>query len=98
MPMIRITPETLQGQAKELRGKKGQHDDIYQQMKQLVTSLSDEWQGETQKAFYDSFAQKEAFFRQFGEEIEKFAQFMEQAAEQMRTADEQLKGQAQRLA
>ena len=98
MPMIRITPETLQGQAKDLRSKKTQHEDIFQQMKQLVTSLSDEWQGEAQKAFYDSFSQKETFFRQFAEEIEKFTQFMEQAAEQMRATEEQLKGQAQQLA
>ena len=98
MPLIRITPEILQGQAKELRGQKANHDDVFQKMKQLVESLSQEWQGETQKAFYDSFAQKEPVFRQFGEEIEKFATFMEQAAEQMRAAEEQLKGQAQRLA
>ena len=98
MALIKITPEILQSQAKELRSKKANHEDVYQQMKQLVTSLSQEWQGETQKAFYDSFTQKEAFFKQFAEEIEKFAQFMDQAAERMRATEEELKGQAQKLA
>ena len=98
MALIKITPETLQGQAKELRSKKTQHEDVYQQIRQLVTSLAEEWQGETQKAFHDSFTQKDVVFKQFSDEMEKFAQFMDQAAERMRAAEEELKGQAQKLA
>ena len=98
MALIKITPETLQAQAKNLRSKKTQHEDIYQQIRQLVTSLAEEWQGVTQKAFHDSFTQKDVVFKQFSEEMEKFAQFMDQAAERMRAAEEELKGQAQKLA
>ena len=98
MPRIQITPETLQGQAKDLRGKKTQHEDVYQQIKQLVASLEQEWQGEAQQAFYNSFAQKEPLFRQFAEEMEKFAQLMEQVAERMRASEEENKAAAQRLA
>ena len=98
MAVIKITPDLLEGQAKDLRGKKTNHEDIYQQIKQLVGSLEQEWHGETQKAFYNSFNQKETVFRQFAEEMERFAVFMEQAAQRMRQADEELKAQAQQLA
>ena len=97
MPLIKITPELLEGQAKDLQSKKANHEDIYQQIKQLVTSLTAEWQGETQQAFSDSFAQKDVTFRQFSEEMEKFAQFMNQAAARMRATEEELKAQAQKL-
>jgi WXG100 family type VII secretion target len=98
MALIRITPETLEGQAKDLLSKKDQHEDIYNQIKQLVTSLAEEWQGETQKAFHDSFTQKDVVFKQFSEEMIKFAQFMNQAATRMRAAEEELKSGAQQLA
>lgn len=97
MANIRITPEGLEAQAKDLRGKNQEHEQIYAKMKQLVNSLTSEWEGEAQKAFAASFANRETFFKQFSEEIENFAKFMDRAAQTMRETEEQLKSQAQQL-
>lgn len=97
MAVIRITPEGLEAQAKELRNQKGEHEQIYARMKQLVNSLTSEWEGQAQTAFLNSFTSKEAFFKQFAEEIEAFVLFMERAAQTMRDTEEQLKAQAQQL-
>jgi WXG100 family type VII secretion target len=98
MALIKITPETLEAQARDLRNKKAEHEQVYAGIKQLVTALVSEWQGEAQKAFQDSFTQKDVVFKQFSEEMEKFAQFMDQASQKMRATEEELKSQAKQLA
>ena len=98
MPRIQITPEILETQAKQLREKRDRHDQNYQAIKQHITSLQDEWQGEAQQAFYNRFNQSEPQMRQFAEELEKFAMLMDQVARTMRQAEEENKAAAQRLA
>jgi len=90
MAKIRITPETLESQAKELRGKKDQHTQIYESIKTHVGNLVNEWEGQAQQAFLDSFRQRDAQFRKFAEDIETFATLMDTAAREMRSTDESL--------
>jgi WXG100 family type VII secretion target len=97
MALIKVTPESLEGQSKELLNKKTEHEQVYANIKKLVNALVNDWQGEAQSAFLQSFTQKEVVFRQFSEEIEKFANFMTQAAQKMRATEEELKSQAQQL-
>ncbi|MBQ9526674.1 MAG: WXG100 family type VII secretion target [Fretibacterium sp.] len=97
MAVIKITPESLESQAKTLRGQKAEHEQVYGKIKQLVESLVSEWQGEAQTAFVNSFHNKEAVFKQFAVEMESFAQFMDQAAQKMRATEEELKSRAQSL-
>lgn len=97
MAMIQITPESLEGQAKQLRSYKDQHESTYGQIKTLVNNLVNDWKGEAQTAFLNSFTQKDAVFKQFSEEMENFARFMDQAAQKMRETEEQLKAGAQQL-
>lgn len=97
MALIKITPESLEQQAKTLRSQKTEHEQVYAKIKQLVEALVSEWQGEAQTAFVNSFHNKEAVFKQFAEEMENFALFMDQAAQKMRATEEELKGRAQAL-
>ena len=77
MALIKITPETLESQAKQLRSYKDQHESTYGQIKTLVNNLVNDWQGEAQSAFQNSFTQKDTVFKQFAQEMENFAQFMD---------------------
>ena len=97
MALIKITPETLESQAKQLRSYKDQHESTYGQIKTLVNNLVNDWQGEAQSAFQNSFTQKDTVFKQFAQEMENFAQFMDRAAQTMRQTEEQLKAGAQQL-
>jgi WXG100 family type VII secretion target len=98
MALIKVTPESLEAQAKDLLSKKAEHEQVYANIKKLVNALVNDWQGEAQTAFLNSFTQKDPLFRQFSEETEKFAQFMNQAAQKMRATEDELKSQAQQLA
>lgn len=97
MALIKITPETLESQAKQLRSYKEQHESTYGQIKNLVNNLVNDWQGEAQSAFQNSFTQKDTVFKQFAQEMENFAQFMDNAANVMRQTEEGLKARAQQL-
>jgi WXG100 family type VII secretion target len=97
MALIKVTPESLKSQAADLRKKNAEHEQVYGSMKQLVSTLVDQWQGEAQSAFLSSFTQKEVVFKQFAEEIEKFSAFMDRAADTMQAAEDELKSQAQQL-
>ena len=98
MPKIQVTPELLEDQARQLREKRDRHNENYQAVKQHITSLEAEWQGEAQQAFYNRFQQSEPQMKQFAEELEKFANLMDQVAKTMRQAEEESKAAAQRLA
>ena len=91
MAKIRITPETLEQQAKQLSSLKDEHEQVFSKIKQLVNSLSSEWEGEANKAFTDSFAQREAELKKFAADIDSFRLRMESAATQMRQAEEAVK-------
>ncbi|MDR2903981.1 MAG: WXG100 family type VII secretion target [Clostridiales bacterium] len=91
MATIKITPETLETQARQLDGFKQQHEQVYSQIKQLVTNLSTEWEGEANRAFTESFNQRDAEFKKFSADIDSFRTRMETAAREMRQAEESVK-------
>lgn len=91
MAKIRITPETLEAQAKQLGSLNDQHRQIYQQIQSLVNDLSAEWEGEANKAFVESFRGQDAALKKFSEDIESFKRRMETAANDMRAAEEQVR-------
>ena len=91
MAKIRITPDTLEQQAKTLNGLKDRHEDVFREIKQLVQGLSAEWEGEANKAFTESFNQREAELRKFSQDIDSFRMRMETAAREMRQAEQSVK-------
>lgn len=96
MAKINITPEMLEARSKDLRGKTTEHETNYQQMRQLVDNIVEVWEGESQRAFQESFRQKDATFKKFAEEMEAFAVLMDTAAKRMRETEESLTTQMRR--
>ena len=96
MAKIRITPESLEGQAKTLRGYNTTHAAEYGKMKTLVNNLVSEWEGDAQQAFKTQFDSQDTAFKKFEENIEAFAKLMDEAARQMRQTEDALKTQMQR--
>jgi WXG100 family type VII secretion target len=90
MAKIMITPEMLEARAKELRGKKTEHEQTYSQITQLVNNVLDVWEGESQKAFQENFRSKDPTFKKFAEDMEAFATLMDTAAREMRATEESL--------
>jgi WXG100 family type VII secretion target len=97
MAKIRITPETLEGQASKLNGLKEQHESLYTQIKQLVNDVAAEWEGEANTAFTQSFNNNDPAFKKFSEDVESFRQRMTKAAQEMRTAEESVKAKMSQL-
>ena len=90
MAKIMMTPENLREQAKTLRGKKAEHEQLYSQIKDHVRNIVSVWEGQSQQAFLDSFNQRNAQFRKFAEDLEQFAQLMDTAATEMANAEQSL--------
>ena len=97
MAKIEITPETLESQANQLNTLKGQHEEVYNKIKSLVSDVSSEWKGEANAAFVQSFQTNEAVFKKFAEDVESFRQRMVTAAQEMRQAEESVKAKMSQM-
>jgi len=93
MATIKMTPESLREQSKNLLNKKTEHDQNYEAIKNLVNNVVSVWEGESQQAFLTSFQEKDATFKQFSTDIEAFAKLMETAAQRMQDTEAELKSQ-----
>jgi len=91
MAQIRITPETLESQATQLNSLKGQHDQVYSQIKSLMNDVSSQWEGQANAAFMQSFQTNDPVFKKFSDDVEIFRQRMSAAAADMRAAEDAVK-------
>jgi len=92
MAQIIMTPETLLEQAKTLRSKKAQQEQLYQDIRSQVQNITSVWKGKSQEAFWASFDARDKQFRQFAEDIEAFARLMDTAANEMQQTEDSLTG------
>jgi len=91
MANIKITPELLKGKAGELRGLKGEHEAVMSRIGGLVNGLSDQWTGDAQTAFLQSYQGMQPTFQKFVEILEGYAKLMDHAAQEMEATDQALK-------
>jgi WXG100 family type VII secretion target len=91
MALIKVTPETLREQAKQLRTYDQEHNDAYGKMQKLVENITAVWEGEAQTAFRNAFDGKRSEFQKFSTDILAFASLMENAAEKMAQTEAELK-------
>ena len=91
MAKIRITPETLEGEATKLDGYR---DNIFQlyntQISTLVINLVNEWEGTAQTAFKSAFDGYKPQFDKFNNDLTQFISLMKTAAAEMRATEESL--------
>jgi len=95
MASIKITPELLRGKSGELKGLKGDHEGVMTRITSLVNGLNDQWSGEAQQAFINSFTEMKPVFDNFVRIIQGYADLMEKAAIEMEAADQEIKSSIQ---
>jgi len=92
MARIKISPETLEEQARNLDRLIGQHNDIYKEMGALVNNLALDWEGQANAEFAQSFSLHGKSFVKFATLVGSFSGRMRSAATDMRAADEAVRG------
>ena len=88
---IRITPESLESNARKVEGYKSEFETTMKNLTNLVDGLRDEWEGEAQTAFVTDFDNMRKTITSFSETMQRYAEAMKTAAKELRQADENLK-------
>ena len=92
MAVIQITPGDLRGEAQRLENFNTNIGETYREMENLVNNLVNEWKGEAQSAFKESFLGYRPQFDRFKQDIDNFAQLMINAANTLEQTDNELRG------
>lgn len=94
---IRISPEHIEEEARNLRNCKSEHDNSLAEMEYLINGLIEYWRGEAQDAFVTSFRNKKKAFEEFSSNLEDFARYLETFAMVMRDHEKLQAGIASQL-
>lgn len=97
MATIKITPESLRGQAQKLEGYKTQHEQAYSQIKTLVEGLRTEWEGGAHDAFFASFESNKGAFEQFSKDVTSFTERLKFAAQEMEQTEASVKAKMSQM-
>ena len=98
MPRIRITPEEVRGEARDLKNSKVENDSAIKRIDQIVNGLLSHWHGEAQTAFVNSYNQKRQGFVAFSRDIETLANFADRFANNMANEEREKANRARTLA
>lgn len=91
MSLIQITPEQLRHQANEIRKCQCEQEANINKLKKVVYSLEDSWKGEAQDAFVIKFQSMDFVYKKLYDVLEQYAKLMEKAANEMQSADYNIK-------
>jgi WXG100 family type VII secretion target len=87
---IQLDPSQMEKRAKEFETSKDEFDKVVESMKTLVTSLSEEWVGQSSSAFADQFIALEPSFSATSELIADIAQQLREISSAMQNMDQQI--------
>ena len=76
MASIKITPELLRGKASELKGLQNEHEAVMSKITSMVNGLNEQWTGEAQQAFQQSFEGMKPTFTRFVEILANYSNKM----------------------
>ena len=96
--IIAIHPQALRQQAAELEKLRQQHLSIMKELRVLVRSLPDEWKGEAQEAFVNSFLTKSKNMSDLDSILAKYIAVTYKAADEAEAANRMLKSKIQSMA
>lgn len=93
MGNIRLSPEEMNQKATEFDNRSEEFQTCVTKMRNMVTSLSQEWEGQSSRAFVDQFNELEQGFNKTVELIESIATQLRQVSDAMVDADSQISQQ-----
>lgn len=89
---IRISPEQMSTKANEFDARCEEFQQVVGTMRNMVSSLCDEWAGRSSQAFYDQFASLEPGFKSTAELITSIAQQLRDVSTSMQNIDQEIAG------
>lgn len=97
MTEFTVAPEELRMRAGELEALRSQNRQLLKQMRILVMSLSESWQGEAQEAFVKSFLSRNKAFTDLDNVMGEYIALVRKAASDAEHADQTLLAEVNRL-
>ena len=95
--LLQVRPQDLRGEAQQLKIICDNDRAKMSDMRTLVMQLSQIWQGEAQKAFYNQFMSMQPVFSSFFDMIDQFAEVEMMAADEAEQVDAELLSQINAL-
>lgn len=90
MASIRVTPETLDSQGKDLIGYAGDLEDVLKSIDAKINEIIDGWDGLSQDAYFDMYGTMKESLDQFPQLVNSLGEATTSAAEAFGNVDEQL--------
>lgn len=89
---LRLDPQQMEQKAGEFDARCTEFTDLVTTMKNMVTDLTEEWAGNSSKAFYDQFESLEPGFNDTAQLITSIAQQLREVSAAMMEIDSQIAG------
>ncbi len=89
---IKLNPEQMEAKASEFNARCDEFNQVVSQMRNMVTSLCDEWAGHSSQAFYDQFQSLEPSFTATSDLITSIAQQLRDVSAAMQNIDQEIAG------
>ncbi len=90
MGIIRLSPEQMNEKATEFDNRSEEFQSCVTKMRNMVTSLSEEWEGQSSRAFCEQFNELEQGFNKTVELIESIATQLREVSAAMVDTDSQI--------
>ena len=89
---IKLSPEQMEAKAAEFNTRCEEFNQVVSTMRNMVTSLCDEWAGHSGQAFYDQFQSLEPSFTATSDLITSIAQQLRDVSAAMQSIDQEIAG------
>ncbi|MFV0466355.1 MAG: WXG100 family type VII secretion target [Lachnospiraceae bacterium] len=89
---IKLSPEQMEQKAGEFNQRCEDFNQVVSSMRTMVTTLCDEWAGQSSQAFYDQFGSLEPGFQATSELITSIAQQLRDVSAAMQSIDQEIAG------
>lgn len=89
---IKLSPEQMEQKASEFNTRCEEFNQVVSNMRNMVSSLCDEWAGQSSQAFYDQFSSLEPSFNATSELITSIAQQLRDVSAAMQSIDQEIAG------
>lgn len=97
MGKIYVRTQDVRSQASELETLRQQHLAVMKELRILVMSLSDDWQGEAQNAFVNAFLTKSKEISNFDTLIAQYVSTINKVADESERVDKNLRNKLQSM-
>ena len=89
---IKLNPEQMEAKAAEFNARCEDFNQVVSNMRNMVTTLCEEWAGHSSHSFYDQFQSQEPSFTATSDLITSIAQQLRDVSSAMQSIDQEIAG------